>query len=229
VSTPGGRKPNQIWMFNANVINQHINAETVPINMRLESPIHPAYQAGEDLMMHMVLFQRGVRVVKLNTIRHRKISGTGGGTCGRVHKGTIEKILKEPIERYIDYYRCVQPCLLTGISRNLKSREVSKPSHLIPFQTFDKNNRVISLLGRYYTDVGEYRTTHEANIHKITVQDKGSSIIRTFVFPDHIKVIANRSAFPTQTMSSLQKIDHPYGIRWVTTMVLLEAIYGPNV
>lgn len=80
---------NIAWLFDTEVVNA--------------PPIHPAYQAAEDMMMSRVLFSRGVRVVTANTMRWRK-SVTGGGTCGRNQSGP------KPFTPIIKYHELAKVC-----------------------------------------------------------------------------------------------------------------------
>lgn len=63
---------NQVWLIDLDVCH-------IPT---IQSPIHPAYQAAEDMLMSNVLASHDIPMVVCNTIRVRKYK-TGGGTCGR--------------------------------------------------------------------------------------------------------------------------------------------------
>ena len=84
-------KSNCVWFVDLYKMNAALHTRN---QHHIETSIHPAYQAGEDLFMHMIHKNRNIRSVNLNTIRWRSET-TGGGTCGR---GGIKPF--QPIVKY---------------------------------------------------------------------------------------------------------------------------------
>jgi hypothetical protein len=101
-STMVGKLPNQVWMLDVDKITRDIN-KNLPPKHYIQSPLHPAYQAGEDVLMNMVLFQRGFRVETIRSFRHRKWAG---GTCS-VKNGELWNPFL-PLVKYRDIYRMVE-------------------------------------------------------------------------------------------------------------------------
>ena len=108
-----GRLPNQVWMINVKAIEATLNTfgdrSPLPLVNHIASPLHPAYQAGEDILMNMVLFQRGIRVTTLTSIRHRKWAG---GTCSTNQSENWNPFT--PIVKYMDMYRLLAPSTIFG-------------------------------------------------------------------------------------------------------------------
>lgn len=84
-------KSNVVWFIDLHKMNKALHTGD---KHHIECGIHPAYQAGEDLFMHVINKNRKLRSVNCNTIRWRSET-SGGGTCGR---GGIKPF--QPIVKY---------------------------------------------------------------------------------------------------------------------------------
>lgn len=245
VATEGGRKPNQVWMFNDKVIRA---------NMGDLIPIHPAYQAGEDLLMHMVLFQRGVRCIKMNTIRHRKWK-TGGGTCGRAKPNPYL-----PVERYIDYYRLCQLAPFGIVRRAKRGEKVVHHEEYVPpnkgttfkayeLRTITRNRRVQFegnneiddkdlpylrkqlQLGQHHDIFQHHRTCKSLTYHSMLVLGKDDKILKRLKFPtSKMHIVCHRKTEKgDEYLTAQQQWGHDYGTRWILTMVLLNLSYDETM
>jgi len=83
-------KSNVVWAIDLHKMNSVFHSSD---DYHIEAPIIPAYQAGEDLFMHVLIKNRELRSVNLNTIRWRSET-SGGGTCGRGGIKPFQPILK---------------------------------------------------------------------------------------------------------------------------------------
>lgn len=123
-------KSNVVWFIDLDKMNKALHTED---EHHIECGIHPAYQAGEDLFMHVINKNRNLRSVKCNTIRWRSRT-TGGGTCGR---GGIKPF--QPIVKYWELSTILQyndnavkiakvqtiPNLTTGTTKKHQIKEIT--------------------------------------------------------------------------------------------------------
>ena len=233
----GGRQPNGVWLFNTD----HIDAKLTgvgPRDMWIDCPIHPAYAAAEDTLMHMVLFQRGVRVIKTNTIRFRKWA-TGGGTCGR---GTGTPY--QPIERYLDFYRLCNFRLMNTLPCARKSARERKAtnvdgvqqtqeewSHVVTSDFVQTATVMFRGKVRLVADDESGRECHRILLNDVVrTQHMGRgtrSLVATFNVPRRITLCVARSQTGVRPwyLHAEIKDPHPYGTRWIMTVLCLYLLY----
>lgn len=109
-------KSNVVWFIDLAKMNAAMHTGD---EHHIECGIHPAYQAGEDLFMHVINKNRKLRSVNVNTIRWRSET-TGGGTCGR---GGVK-----PFQPIIKYHELAT--VLHYNTTNVSIRKVSKMPRL---------------------------------------------------------------------------------------------------
>lgn len=119
-------RSNVVWCIDLNKMNAALHTGD---EHHIECAIHPAYQAAEDTFMHMIIKNRALRSVNLNTIRWRNPT-TGGGTCGR---GGIRPF--QPIIKYHELSSLLQ------YKEHIKIRKVSS----MPLLTGRKSNRHVTV------------------------------------------------------------------------------------
>ena len=211
-----GKLPNQVWMLDVSKITSQLN-NGLPTKHHIASPLHPGYQAGEDVLMNMVLFQRGLRVETLTSIRHRKWAG---GTCSRNNGESWNPFL--PIVKYRDIYRMVDVDSLYGsITKTYRLRKQAKRSGRVPEKIYNYQFPKVGVPLVNYTIKEPARGDHEVPQKLL----------------EHIEVDGQTTHTPNGPSISCQRNGHPkfnvlkqefqlkgYGLRWWHTLVSLDAL-----
>jgi hypothetical protein len=227
-----GKLPNQVWMLDVAKITRNLN-KNLPVKHHIQSPLHPAYQAGEDVLMNMVLFQRGLRVETITSIRHRKWAG---GTCSIKNGELWNPFL--PLVKYRDIYRMVEinslyvvdkpkvHCLASGrTKRSCTGKGVPKLNQPAPVPAtlsthiFENNGR----------ELLRYTMNQPLMNHSGLKKDN----------PERFESVevAGRTKKEKEPVISCQRNGHPnfnvlqqkfqlkgYGLRWWYTFVSLDAL-----
>jgi len=92
-----------MWMMDLDVVEAGLFKPP-----RLQSILHPAYQAAEDLLQFRIARDRGIRVVSCNTIRWRKAATATCSTAGRSDASVDIPKPFRPIIKYHDMTRAIR-------------------------------------------------------------------------------------------------------------------------
>jgi len=227
-----GKLPNQVWMLDVSKITSQLN-NGLPTKHHIASPLHPGYQAGEDVLMNMVLFQRGLRVETLTSIRHRKWAG---GTCSRNNGESWNPFL--PIVKYRDIYRMVDvDSLYSQDESKVHCVANSKPKRDCVGKGVQKLDQPVPKPETLSTHIFEHNGKELLKWNTKQPLTNSSDLKKdTKEYFDSVEV-DGRTNRPNEPVISCQRNGHPkfnvlkqkfklkgYGLRWWHTLVSLDAL-----